>query len=100
MVITNILVYPFLLKCCAFTNDNFWKYVFEDLAYGKPPYGTYITHNFLCCKYKDKEFSYKICDKKSAEKLLSVSTAISQYSFGVKALISFSLSEVIFKATD
>ena len=46
------LVYPFFLKCCEYTDDIFWKFVFEDLAYGKSPYGTYITKNFLCCNYK------------------------------------------------
>ena len=34
--------------------------IFEDLAYGKTPYGTYITKNFFCCSYKSKEFSYRI----------------------------------------
>ena len=40
------------------------KFIFEDLAYGKSPYGTYITKNFLCCNYKDKQFSYKIDPQK------------------------------------
>ena len=48
------------MECCKYTDDNFWKFIFEDLAYGKSPYGTYITKNFLCCNYKGKEFSYKI----------------------------------------
>ena len=34
--------------------------IFEDLAYGKTPYGTYITKNFFCCSYKSKEISYRI----------------------------------------
>ena len=60
------LVYPFFLNCCNYTQDTFWKYIFEDLSYGKAPYGTYITKNFLCCNYKSKEFSYKIeADKDS-----------------------------------
>ena len=67
MPINNEIVYPKFLECCEFTTDNFWKYIFEDLAYGKTPYGTYITKNFLCCNYKGKDFSYKIDNKKSAE---------------------------------
>lgn len=62
----NEIVYPFLLECCKFTQDNFWKSVFEDLAYGKTPYGTYINKHFLCCNHKNKEFSYKI-ERKDAE---------------------------------
>jgi hypothetical protein len=60
------IIYPIFLECCQYADDTFWESVFEDLAYGKPPYGTYISKNFLCCSYKKKEFSYKI-EKKSAE---------------------------------
>lgn len=61
------LVYPFFIKCCQYTDDIFWQFIFEDLAYGKSPYGTYITKNFLCCNYKNKEFSYKINSKKDPQ---------------------------------
>lgn len=54
------IIYPFFLECCHFAEDAFWESIFEDLAYGTTPYGTYISKNFLCCSYKGKEFSYKI----------------------------------------
>jgi hypothetical protein len=54
------IIYPVFLECVQYAPDSFWKNVFEDLAYGKTSYGTYINKNFLCCSYKDKEFSYKI----------------------------------------
>jgi len=58
---TSELLYPIFLEVCKYADEDiFWKYVFEDLAYGRAPYGTYITKNFLCCNYKGKEFSYKI----------------------------------------
>jgi len=57
---TTKLVYPIFLECCKYTQDNFWKYIFEDLAYKKTPYGIYIYCNYLCCNYKNKEFNYKI----------------------------------------
>ena len=60
------IIYPIFLECCQYADDTFWESIFEDLAYGKPPYGTYISKNFLCCSYKKKEFSYKI-EKKNAE---------------------------------
>tara|TARA_B100001027_G_scaffold213830_3_gene185085 strand:+ start:1456 stop:2040 length:585 start_codon:yes stop_codon:yes gene_type:complete len=41
-------------------DDNFWRFIYEDLAYGKVPYGLYIQDNYLCCYIKNKEFSYKI----------------------------------------
>ena len=60
------IIYPIFMECCHFTNDIFWGTIFENLAYGKTPYGTYISKDFLCCKYKKKEFSYKI-ERKPAD---------------------------------
>jgi hypothetical protein len=54
------IIYPFFLECYQFCEDTFWETIFEDLTYGKAPYGTYISKGFLCCSYKNKEFSYKI----------------------------------------
>ena len=48
------------MECSQFITDKFWENIFEDLAYGKSPYGTYISKGSLTCKYKDKEFIYKI----------------------------------------
>jgi len=60
MPVKREIVYPVFLECCQYADDIFWENVFEDLAYGKPPYGTYISKGFLCCSFKNKEFSYKI----------------------------------------
>ena len=60
MPIKKDIVYPVFIECLQFTEDIFWENIFEDLAYGKTPYGTYISKDFLCCKYKKKDFSYKI----------------------------------------
>ena len=68
MTIKKEIIYPIFLECCQYSNDIFWENIFEDLAYGKTPYGTYISKGFLCCNYKDKEFSYKI-EQKDSEQL-------------------------------
>ena len=60
MPIKNDIIYPVILECCQFITDSFWENIFEDLARGKAPSGTYINKDFLCCSYKKKEFSYKI----------------------------------------
>ena len=60
MTIKKDIVYPIFIECLQLTEDIFWENIFEDLAYGKTPYGTYISKDFLCCKYKKKDFSYKI----------------------------------------
>jgi len=63
MPVNREIVYPIFLECCSYATDTFWESVFEDLVYGKPPFGTYITKDFLCCNIKNKEFSYKIENK-------------------------------------
>jgi len=68
MPIKKEILYPIFLECFEYTTDSFWENIFEDLSYGKCPYGTYINKNFLCCNYKDKEFSYKI-EKKNPQQL-------------------------------
>ena len=57
------LLYPIFLLCLEFIDDNYWKIVYEDLSYGRCPYGLYIRNNYLCCNYKNKKFNYKIEDK-------------------------------------
>ena len=68
MTIKKDIIYPIFLECSQFITDKFWENIFEDLAYGKSPYGTYITKGSLTCKYKDKEFIYKI-EKKDPKTL-------------------------------
>jgi hypothetical protein len=57
---TRDLLYPVFLDISQQEEDKFWKYIFEDLAFGMCPYGTYINKGFLCCNFKGKEFNYKI----------------------------------------
>ena len=60
MVIKKDIIYPIFIECLKFCENKFWSSIFEDMAYGKTPHGTYIHKNFFCCNYKGKEFSYKI----------------------------------------
>ena len=64
------IIYPIFLECSELSCDTFWKNIFEDLAYGQTPYGTYISKGFFCCSYKNKEFSYKI-EKNDIQELFS-----------------------------
>lgn len=63
MVQKREIIYPWLLGCCEHCPNGFWETIFEDMAYSKSPYGTYISNDMLCCSYKNKEFSYKIEEK-------------------------------------
>lgn len=60
MPLKREIQWPYFLECTQFCDDIFWENIFEELAYGKPPFGTYISKGFLTCSYKGKEFSYKI----------------------------------------
>jgi len=60
MGVKKEVVYPVFLECCQYTTDSFWESVFEELAYGKTPHGTYIVRESLMCSYKKKSFCYKI----------------------------------------
>ena len=54
------IIYTHFLHCCQETEDLYWKYIFEDLSYGRAPYGVYFTKGFMCCGFKGKEFSYRV----------------------------------------
>ena len=56
------LLYPIFLKFSSKLQDNFWRFVYEDLSYGITPYGVYIQDDYICCYIKNKEFSWKIVE--------------------------------------
>lgn len=62
------LLYPQFLEILKFEEDPFWKSIFEEMAYGICPYGSYLNKGFLCCNFKGKEFNYKI-ENSNDEKL-------------------------------
>jgi len=76
------IIYPVFLECCQYADDVFWQGIFEELAYGIPPYGTYINKGFLTCSYKGKEFSYKI-ERKNPEILYTDITKLLTEKLGI-----------------
>ncbi len=79
----NTLVHPIFIKCIKYTEDIFWKSIFEDLSYGKCPYGIYIYNDHICCNYKDKKFSYKIDCSKDPEIIYNDVYTIFKNKFGL-----------------
>lgn len=63
------IIYPVFLKCASFVQDTFWRYIYEDLSYGKCPYGLSLQKNHLACYSRGKEFSYKIDSDKPVEQI-------------------------------
>lgn len=88
------IIYPVFLECCQYAEDSFWECVFEDLAHGRSPYGTYISKDFLCCRYKGREFNYKI-ERKKPEKIYN-----DVYNLLTKKLGIFSHKEKVQKRID
>lgn len=68
-MIKREITHPIFLKMASEMDDTFWKYIYEDLSYGKCPYGIYLQNEYICSFLKDKEFSYKIDE--TSQNLLS-----------------------------
>ncbi len=54
------IIHPIFLQLASNMEDTFWKYIYEDLSYGKCPYGIYIQNDYICSFIRGKEFSYRI----------------------------------------
>lgn len=73
------VIYPIFIECMEWAEDDpYWESVFENLAYGKAPHGTYITRDNLCCAQKKNTFSYPIENKDSAEVYAEVYALLSE----------------------
>jgi hypothetical protein len=62
------ICYPIFLQVSQFTKDNFWIFIFEDLAFGITPFGTYIDNSkTIHSRLKGKQFNYNFSNKTSKE---------------------------------
>lgn len=64
MVFKKEILYPIFLDCCLHIENDVWRQIFEDMAYGICPYKCFINKGYLCCNVKNKSFIYKINNKK------------------------------------
>ncbi len=79
------IIYPHFLHCCQETDDHYWKYIFEDLSYGRAPYGVYFTKGFMCCGFKGKEFSYRVDPHIPVPQLFKEVKTILNVKLGIKS---------------
>lgn len=56
----SVVSYPIFLRCCQYLSDPFWIYLFEDMAYGKCPYGIILKDNCLYSVLKNREFTFSL----------------------------------------
>lgn len=52
--------HPIFLEFVHHVKDEYWKLLYEDMAFGKFPSGVYIQKNYFCCFLKGKEFSVEL----------------------------------------
>ncbi len=74
----HVLLYPLFLRCCLYIVDPFWKYIFEDLAYNKTPYGIVVNEDGLHSIIKHKEFSVLFEGKSDQEIAFEVCKGLSE----------------------
>tara|TARA_Y100000389_G_C17301926_1_gene433413 strand:- start:153 stop:746 length:594 start_codon:yes stop_codon:yes gene_type:complete len=79
------LLYPIFLLCLEFIDDNYWKIIYEDLSYGKCPYGIYIKNNYICSNFKNKQFSYKITSHQDPELFFNDTYDLLKNKFGLSS---------------
>jgi len=79
------IVFPHFLHCCQETDDLYWKYIFEDLSYGRAPYGVYFTKGFMCCGFRGKEFSYRVDPYKAVPELFREVKSILQIKLDIQS---------------
>ena len=60
------IIYPIFHDCIQHTEDEFWKYILEELSKGKCPKSIYISNNVIHSSNKKKRFSYPIDSSKSS----------------------------------
>jgi hypothetical protein len=52
------LIHPVFLDIAGHVEtDEYWKLIYEDMAYGRFPMGAYIQNNHFCCRKNDRECS-------------------------------------------
>lgn len=56
------VIYPIFLEFVHHVRDDYWKLLYEDMAFGKFPAGVYIQKDHFCCHHKGKEFSLRLLD--------------------------------------
>jgi hypothetical protein len=77
------ILYPIFLQCASQVEDTFWRYVYEDLSYGKCPYGLSLQKNYLTCYIRGKEFSYKMDADKSPQTIFEELDALLRERAGI-----------------
>lgn len=78
-MVTREIVHPIFLQCLQYTDDLFWKMVFEEMSYNSCFSGTYITRGTYYCNIKSKEFSYKFQDAHPKDIFENISSLLKKH---------------------
>jgi hypothetical protein len=76
----------YLLKCVKYTDDVYWKNVFEEMGINNRfPSGVFIRGNHLVCAYPNKNFFYLLDSKKQSDILFKEIKDLFQNRLGLKS---------------
>lgn len=95
----NIL-FPLFLKCYDITTDIYWINVFEKLAYGRPPFGTYLVDDTLRCNYINREFIYRIDPVKDIRVIFNELTGLLETKLDMKSTYQTEVNEPVVSWSD
>lgn len=68
--------HPIFLEFTHHVKDVYWKLLYEDMAFGKFPSGTYMHKDYFCCLHKGKEFSIEIIDHPTPTQIFNLFSQI------------------------
>ena len=74
--VSSSIQYPIFLEFTHHVKDSYWKLLYEDMAFGKFPSGSYVHKDFFCCIHKGKEFSIEFIDNPTPNQIFNLFTQI------------------------
>ncbi len=89
------IIHPIFLRVSNLATDTFWNYLFEDLAYGICPFGTYINDDTIFCRFKGKQFNFNF-QEKSCEEIESQLTFILKSKLDIRSRLDLLLERTNF----
>jgi hypothetical protein len=94
------LARPQMLECCQYTDDAYWRYIFENLSCNITPYGVNISSTTMYTNCKGKEFSYRLDVKRTSKELFEDITRLFKDKMGMKSPMDIQTSKAVKKVHD
>lgn len=73
------IVNPIFLECKQLCENEYWKNVFEEMAYGKYPKQIYISNQTILSSNKKKNFSYQMRDQSPNDVMVNTISILTNF---------------------